>query len=161
MRRVSCSAIGELQTLASVRFRANETRQNATMNCGLEFHDSRVASIHASDDAVTITFEAAYLHRSAGEPGIDKGTGWIQAGSLAFGSAILSATPEIGEGWIVDGSLRVDAADELHLIPVPFDVVGNIAATFTFNNGYVLHLNAKSAGLILIGDASFVEDFPC
>lgn len=130
------------------------------MNCGLEFHDSRVASVHSSDGVVTITFEAAYLHRSNGEPGIDKGTGWLQAGSLAFGSAGLPGIPDIGEGRIVDGSLRVDAADELHLIPVPFDVVGSIAATFTFNNGYVLHLQGKSSRLTLSGDASFVEDFP-
>ena len=116
--------------------------------------------MHSSDDVVTISFEAAYLHRSDGEPGVDKGTGWLQAGSLVFGSASLSATPDIGEGWIVNGALRVGAADELHLIPVPFDVVGNVAATFTFNNGYVLQLQGKSSRLTLTGDASFVEDFP-
>ena len=108
---------------------------------------------------MTITFKAAYLHRSDGEPGIDKGTGWIQAGSLVFGSAILPSTPDIGEGWIVDGSLRIDAADELHLMPVPFNVVGTIAAAFTFNNGYVLRLQGKSSKLTLTGEAEFVDDF--
>jgi len=130
------------------------------MNCGLEFHDSRVASINSSGDMVTISFEAAYLHRSAGEPGSDEGTGWLQAGSLEFSSASLLDTPDIGEGRILDGSLRVDGADELHLIPVPFNVIGGIAANFTFNNGYVLRLHAKSSRLTLTSEARFVEDFP-
>ena len=92
---------------------------------------------------MTINFETAYLHRSEGKPGADQGTGWTQAGSLEFASANLLGTPEIGESWIVAGSLRVDEAEELHLIPVPFNVVGNIEATFTFNNGCVLHLQAS------------------
>jgi hypothetical protein len=149
-----------VRPVAQVRFRTAETRQNVPMNCSLEFHDSRVASVQSSGDQVTIIFDAAYLHRSDGEPGSDKGTGWVQAGSLEFSSASLSDSPDIGEGWIVDGSLRVDGGDELHLIPVPFNVVGNVAATLSFNNGYVLQLQGTSSRLTLIGDARFVEDFP-
>ena len=129
------------------------------MNCGLEFHDSRVASVRSWDQVVTISFEAAYLHRSDGRPGSDKGTCWLQAGALVFDESSAPGTPDIGEGWIVDGSLRVDGADELHLIPVPFNVVGSIAAAFAFNNGYVLHLQGKSSRLTLTGDARFVEEF--
>ena len=38
------------------------------MNCGLEFHGSRVSSVQSADDLVTILFEGAYLHRSDGAP---------------------------------------------------------------------------------------------
>ncbi|MBB3196874.1 hypothetical protein [Roseateles terrae] len=130
------------------------------MNCGLEFHDSRVASVYSLGDVVTISFEAAYLHLSDGVPGSDRGTGWTQAGSLEFGSASLPGTPDIGDGWIVAGALRVDGGDELRLVPVPFNIVGSIQATFTFSNGYVLDMRGKSSRLTLTGDASFVEDFP-
>ena len=46
------------------------------MNSGLEFHDSIVSSVQSSYDVVRVVFERAYLHRSEGVPGSDKGTGW-------------------------------------------------------------------------------------
>ena len=130
------------------------------MNSGLEFHDSRVSSIQSANDVVTVIFEGAYLHRSEGAPGSDKGTGWTQAGSLEFASASLTGTGDIGEGWIVDGSVSVDGAEEVRLIPVPFNVAGTVAATFTFNNGCVLQVSGESARLTLTGEARFVEHFP-
>lgn len=89
-----------------------------------------------------------------------KGTGWVQAGSLEFASASLTGTRDIGEGWIVDGTLTVDCAAEVRLIPVPFNVSGMVTASFTFNNGCALQVRAKSARLALTGEARFVEDFP-
>ena len=130
------------------------------MNSGLEFHYSRVSSVKSKHEVVTVMFESAYLHRSEGVPGRDKGTGWVQPGSLEFTSASLTGTVDIGEGWIVDGSLRVDGADEVGLIPVPFNVAGTVAATFTFHNGCVLQVSGKSARLTLTGEARFVEAFP-
>lgn len=130
------------------------------MNSGLEFHDSRVSSVQLANHVVTVIFEGAYLHRSEGTPGRDKGTGWAQAGLLEFASASLTGTGDIGEGRIVDGSLSVDGADEVGLIPVPFNVAGRVAATFTFDNGRVLQVRSESVRLTLTGEARFVEDFP-
>jgi hypothetical protein len=130
------------------------------MNSGLEFHDSRVSSVQSANDVVTVIFEGAYLHRSEGTPGSDKGTGWAQPGLLEFASASLTGAGDIGEGWIVDGSVSVDGAAEVRLIPVPFNVAGRVAASFTFNNGCVLQVRSESARLTLTGEARFVEDFP-
>ena len=130
------------------------------MNSGLEFHDSRVSSVQSANDVVIVIFESAYLHRSEGVPGGDKGTGWTQAGSLEFASAFLTSTGDIGEGWIVEGCVSVDGADEVRLIPVPFNVAGKVTASFTFNNGCVLQVRSESARLTLTGEARFVEDFP-
>jgi hypothetical protein len=57
------------------------------MNCSLEFHDSRVASVQSAGDVAAINFEGAYLQRSNGAPGSDEGTECIQAVSLEFASA--------------------------------------------------------------------------
>ena len=154
------SLIGQVQSFASVGFRAAQTRQNVTMNCSLELHDSRVSSVQSTDGVVIINFEAAYLHLSDGVPGSDKGTGWVQSGSLKFASANLTGAPDIGEGWIVDGSLRVGSAGELRLIPVPLNVSGSVAARFTFNNGCIVRVQAEGARLTMTGEPAFVEAFP-
>jgi hypothetical protein len=95
-----------------------------------------------------------------GSPGSDEVTEWTQAASLEFSAASLTCSVDIGEGWMVHGSVKVDGSDELSLIPVPFSVSGNVEATFTFNNGCMLQLKAQSARLALTGEASFVEAFP-
>ena len=84
----------------------------------------------------------------------------VQPGSLEFTSASLIGTTDIVEGWIVEGSLSVNGADEVGLIPVPFDVAGKVAATFTFNNGGVPQVRGESPRLNLTGEARYVEDFP-
>jgi microsomal dipeptidase-like Zn-dependent dipeptidase len=99
---MSTAQVGQVQSFASVGFRAAQTRQNVSMNCSLELHDSRVSSVQSTGGVVTINFEAAYLHRSDGVPGSDEGTGWVQPGYLEFASASLNGAPDIGEGWIVD-----------------------------------------------------------
>jgi len=130
------------------------------MNCSLELHDSRVSSVQSTGDVVTINFDAAYLHRSDGVPGSDEGTGWVQPGYLEFASASLTGAPDIGEGWIVDGSLRVDGAGELRLIPVPFNASSAVEARFKFNNGCIVRVLAGGARLTMTGEAAFVEAFP-
>ena len=72
----------------------------------------------------------------------------------------LTGAPDIGEGWIVDGSLRVDGAVELGLIPVPFNAFGTVEARFTFNNGCIVRVLAEGAQLTMTGEAAFVEAFP-
>lgn len=130
------------------------------MNFDLEFHDSRVSSVNWSNGVVTIIFDSASLFRPDGVPGSKAGTAWIQAGSLKFEGARLTGTPDIGEGWMVGGAIKVGEADELHVIPVPFNVSGNIAATFTFNNSCVLRVDACAADLNLMGEARFLQAFP-
>jgi hypothetical protein len=104
------------------RVSGSSNTTECAMNCSLELHDSRVSSVQSADGVVTINFKAAYLHRSDGAPGSDEGMGWVQSGYLEFASAKLTGGPDIGEGWIVDGSLKVDGVGDLCLLPVPFDV---------------------------------------
>jgi hypothetical protein len=53
-------------------------------NAAVEIHDSTLERIeHEGDDIVAVF--SAYVHRSAGRPGIDAGSGWSQALHLRFG----------------------------------------------------------------------------
>ncbi len=129
------------------------------MNCALEFHDCRVTSITSANGTISLNFSAAYLHKSEGVPGVDDGSGWVQEGKLEFVNATELGAVDIGEGWMVGGTLAVQSGEPMSMLPVPFDAAGGVTATFTFNNGVDVHLTAEAAHLSLTGHAEFVEEF--
>jgi len=129
------------------------------MNCCLEFHDSRAGSVTSADGTVSLIFTSAYFHKSEGAPGVDAGTGWTQAATLEFSFASVAGPHDVGDGWIIDGSMEVDKGQALSCIPVPFDVSGVVKATFGFSNGVVLSIEATRVRLALSGNPSFVETF--
>jgi hypothetical protein len=109
---------------------------------------------------VSLVFTSAYLHKSDGITGVDAGTGWTQAATLEFSSASVAGAHDIGDGWIMDGSLEVNGVQGLSGIPVPFDVSGMVKGTFGFSNGTVIVIEAARAHLALRGNPTFVETFP-
>ncbi|HEV2313899.1 MAG TPA: hypothetical protein VGR94_01225 [Candidatus Acidoferrales bacterium] len=48
-----------------------------SLNCSIEIHDSVLTSVEIQAKQVKLSIEA-YIHKSAGVPGVDPGTGWIQ-----------------------------------------------------------------------------------
>jgi hypothetical protein len=130
-----------------------------SLNCALEFHDCRVTSITSGDGTISLNFSAAYLHKSDGVPGVDDGSGWVQQGKLEFVNARELGAVDIGEGWMVGGTLAVQSRQPMSMLPVPFDASAGVSATFSFNNGVDVHLTAEATHLTLTGDAEFVEEF--
>ncbi len=130
------------------------------MNCCLEFHDSHAGSVTTTDGTVSVVFTSAYLHKSEGVPGVDADTGWTQAATLEFNSASVAGAHDIGDGWIMAGSLEVNGEHGLSGIPIPFDVSGMVKGTFGFSNGTVIVIEAARAHLALWGNPTFVETFP-
>ena len=57
------------------------------MNEAIELHDSDLAAVKVAGDAVILCFHPAYIHRSAGKPGIDAGTGWTQDATITISGA--------------------------------------------------------------------------
>ena len=57
------------------------------MNAALEFHDCTVASVEREAGVLRIALEPAYVHRSAGRPGVDPGKGYLQPAELLFSEA--------------------------------------------------------------------------
>jgi len=130
------------------------------MNCWLEFHDSSVGQVISIGATVKLVLSSAYLHKSEGRPGFDAGTGWRQAGAIEFGAASVVEVGDIGDGWIIDGSLELASGEVLRGLPVPFDIPGKLKAVFVFLNGNVLAIEAMGVRLVLTGEPRFVEVVP-
>ena len=128
------------------------------MNIGLEFHDSHVESIEPFIGGFRVLFETAYLHHSLGRPGIDAGTGYVQAADLTFGSATCQSVSPECLGPISSGTVCVNAVD-YPILPVPFDGAGTISAEFVFATGAVFRVTAATVSCETRGPARFVETY--
>ena len=133
------------------------------MNQVIELHDSNLVSIQSTGDSVVLTFAPAYIHRSAGRPGIDPGTGWSQTatltikGALAFPSVTLPA--EVSDGW-----LRV--GDEIYRNGIPaagtFDTAIEFSAVLfarDFPGRNSLTIRGRHLVIALEGKPVYVEKF--
>lgn len=64
------------------------------MNKALEIHDSTLDEIRKETASATLYLNKAIVHRSEGEPGIDKGTCWVQSIEIKFENARFLNEPD-------------------------------------------------------------------
>jgi hypothetical protein len=128
------------------------------MNTALEFHDSDVRGVYAEKAGVTLHFSAAYIHRSEGRPGIDSGAGYAQAAKISFGEAHFDGSLAECLGRVSDGHITVNG-ECLSLVSIPFSSSGPVQATFVFQNGATLRLDANSIECYGYGPSQFIENF--
>lgn len=129
-------------------------------NDALEFHDSEVSSIGLQGKHCVVRFSAGYVHRSEGEPGIDDGSGFLQALELTClnPSEVHQEPGCVGELW--HGTLQV-AGKNLGLIPVPYEAEEHVELDLTFSNGSTCRVVAQGISLKPTSEARFVEYFKC
>jgi len=128
------------------------------MNAAIEFHDSDVQAIAGSGDCLRVVFSGAYVHRSAGRPGIDAGAGYIQPAELVFSHASWSAPSSGCSGAISDGALVVNGTS-MSLVPLPFSASGQISVNLTFTSGATFSASAASVSCASAGESRFVESY--
>ena len=130
------------------------------MNSAIELHDSRIGRIRVVDGEALIEFAPAYLHKSEGRPGMDPGTGWVQAVRLTLSRALIRGPlPDLPDE-ISDGGLRVDSTSLENVIPIPLQARGDIELRLLFVSGHEVIFTADSIALELTGEANYVEEFP-
>lgn len=126
------------------------------MNEAIELHDSKLTEISCRDGAVVVSL-SAYIHRSAGVPGRDAGTGWMQMATLTFPRA---SPVEPGAGlplWVSDGSLRVGATRHENIIPASGRFDGEVEFSVVLENVETVTVRGRGVCIELHGDARFVE----
>jgi hypothetical protein len=129
------------------------------VKAAFELHDSRLDRIDRIDGGAIIHFSHAYIHKSAGTPGKDRGTGWSQEAQLVLASAsgfdplpVLPAT--ISDGYLEVGGIRHT------LIPLPFRRRGKATLFLVLDNGGESKVIGERPVIELIGSPKFLENVP-
>ncbi len=130
------------------------------LNAAIELHDSVVAEISHLDRTVEIALRPAYVHQSAGQPGIDDGIGLVQNVIIAVAEG--SVTGDVGElpVKILDGDFEVGHQAFHNMLALPCDVAGSVTLTlFLSPDNRKLVILGKRMIIRLDGQASYVEEF--
>jgi hypothetical protein len=130
------------------------------LNAAIELHDSVVAEISRLDGAVEIALRPAYVHQSAGRPGVDDGIGLVQNFVIAVEEG--SVTGDVGKlpSDILDGEFDDGRQAFQNMIALPCDVAGSVTLTlFLSPDNRKLVILGKRIAIRLDGQASYVEEF--
>jgi hypothetical protein len=94
------------------------------LNAAIELHDSVVAEISRLESTVEIALRPAYVHQSAGEPGVDDGIGLVQNVVISLEEG--SVTGDVGElpSDIFDGEFEISQQAFPNMIALPCDLAG-------------------------------------
>ena len=125
----------------------------------MELHDSRVSQIDLSDGVAAIYFSHAYIHKSTGTPGRDRGTGWSQEARLVLAEAVASGPLPVLPNTISEGFLEVGGIRH-ELIPLPFRRKVDAKLNLVFVDGFQIELMGKRPYIELLGTAIYLEDVP-
>jgi hypothetical protein len=117
-----------------------------------------VESVCTKDGCVTLNFSEAYIHRSEGQPGVDSGSGHIQAAKFSVGEAHFDGNLAECVGELSDGFITI-AGTDLSLLPIPFSTSEPVKASFVFKNGSTLRVDGKSVECFSFGPSRFVEQY--
>jgi hypothetical protein len=109
------------------------------------------------EGTLVVHFAPAYIHRSAGVPGTDSGTGWSQdAVMIMTGVRPVSPLPPVpAEVW--GGEVEVDGRTHDNVLELVGPFEGNVCLRLTFTNGCEFEIRGDRLELKLEGDARFVE----
>ena len=128
------------------------------MRSGLELHDSRVDGVEINDGDTYLHFSHAYIHKSKGTPGRDRGSGWSQEALLIVAGAVsLRPLPSL-PNTISDGYLEVGGIKHT-LLPLPFTRRAAVRLCLVFADGASMEMSGRGASVELLGKAIYLEDF--
>jgi len=110
------------------------------------------------DGVAAIYFSHAYIHKSKGTPGRDRGTGWSQEARLLLSEV---HAPEhwpplpntISEGFLEVGGIRHE------VIPLPFRRKVSAELHLVFVDGAEMELIGTKPLVELLGTPIYLEDF--
>jgi hypothetical protein len=128
-------------------------------NRAIEIHDSTLDRISVRDGDVVLHFAAVYIHQSAGTPGVDAGSCWVQKALLRMGGAVVSGSFSQLPRELLDGQIKIGTTVSRNMIPIPLDHKGDAELRLESWNDEAISIAGSSARLELIGDPKYVEEF--
>jgi hypothetical protein len=125
----------------------------------LELHDSTLESIEHEGNVLVVRF-SAYIHRSAGAPGIDAGTGWSQSVHFRIGRARLQGGAGLLPMELVGGRVTVSGRTFDNVVPMPLIDAGPVSINLHGRNNRELVIDGDGIEANLVGPAKYIEPFP-
>ncbi len=129
------------------------------MNIALEIHDSTLDEIKKEGASAILHFSKAIIHRSEKDPGIDKGTCWVQSIEIKFENAHFLSVPEDIPNQLDYGYFIINGQKHTNVVKIPLKESGNIEVMFETFYGNELKIFADKIVITEVGEAQYLQDF--
>ena len=127
-------------------------------NVAVEIHDSTLERLEwRGCDVVAVLH--AYVHRSAGRPGVDAGTGWVQPLQLHFSKAIATGSTGAIPMELLDGRLILSDETFGSSFPMPLSHVGPSKLELESGNDAKIVIEGEGVTAAFAGPPEYVEEF--
>ena len=127
-------------------------------NAAIEIHDSTLERIERGGVDV-IAIVDAYVHRSAGQPGVDRGTGWKQPVRLRFLAGTANGSVNDVPMELLGGRLVLSEGTFSNMIPMPLNHVGPSRIELESWNDVGIVIDGNGVEGAFVGPPVYVEEF--
>jgi hypothetical protein len=128
-------------------------------NRRIEIHDSKLDAVSIQGRDAVLHFPKVYIHESAGTPGVDAGSGWVQEAVLRITGAAVKRSFSKFPAELLDGYIRIGESVLKNEIPIPLNHVGIVELRLETWNDEVVLISGGSVRLELVGEPKYVEEF--
>jgi hypothetical protein len=139
--------------------RTGAAEEVSEVETALEFHDSVLTALSWRGNSLSAVLDA-YLHRSAGRPGIDPGTGWQGLVRLSLEAGEVQGRPDVLPLDLWDGAVEVGGKQFDNCLPIPSSFPTQARVTLVATSGRKIVLTGTGLDAILVGEATYVDEFP-
>jgi hypothetical protein len=134
--------------------------KESLMNSSLEIHDSTLSGIDYVGADIVVRLAPAYIHRSEGPPGIDRGSGWLQDIDLVVHAGVVECSPSQMPCWLADGSLTIGDTNWNNCVPIPLAASGVVTLSAITENSERLVIRGTGVKSVSRRELRYVEECP-
>ncbi|OQX19652.1 MAG: hypothetical protein BWK76_03950 [Desulfobulbaceae bacterium A2] len=128
------------------------------MNRAIEFHDSTITGVHVAGTEVTLALDAV-IHQSAGIPGRNAGTCWLQRIHIHLHGAVVEQCPATLVNELSFGDVMRNGTKMENLLPLPTRVQGELVIMLATLYGERYQVRASMLETAAVGQPEDVQDF--
>ena len=128
------------------------------MNTAIELHDSTCLAIEVDNRGRGFVLLDAYVHRTAGEPGVTRGEGGVQRIRIRVDA--MSVHGEIGDlpADIYQGTLTVGLSTQANMVPFPVTYTESVLLSLMLSDdAREIAISGISLSIESEGEFRFVE----
>jgi len=89
------------------------------MNEAIEMHDSECLAVEVDEEGRGSVLLDAYVHRTAGEPGVSPGEGGVQHIRMKMDAMTVEGDVGVLPAYVYEGSLTVGNSVQDNMVPFP------------------------------------------
>lgn len=128
------------------------------LNQAIELHDTECLAVEVDDQGLGSVLLDAYVHRTAGEPGISPGEGGVQRIRMKFEKMTIKGEVAPLPAYVYRGSLTIGGTVQNNMVPFP--VAYSEAAALSlmlFEDARTVVISGVTVSIEAESDFRFVE----